>query len=135
MSYYSDHQRPQARKPEQSPYMKIVGTSSTTIPAQGNPTSESQDPISTNLTERVSHQIMKPQSNTQMKNPSCQDPNHPNQAKMMYPHKPAHLSLTKTSAGLPHHRTRTPPPDPDIEDLYHQTNITLASLLLSRNNN
>jgi hypothetical protein len=54
---------------------------------------------------------------------------------MDYPHKPAHLSLTKISAGLPHHQTKTPPPDPDTEDLHHQTNIALASLLFARNNN
>jgi hypothetical protein len=41
----------------------------------------------------------------------------------------------KISAGLPHHQTKTPPPNPDIEDLHHQTNIALASLLFSKNNN
>jgi hypothetical protein len=30
---------------------------------------------------------------------------------------------------------RTPPPEPDTEDLHHQTNIVLASLLFAKNNN
>jgi hypothetical protein len=32
-------------------------------------------------------------------------------------------------------RPPTPPPDPDTEDLHHQTNIALVSLLFARNNN
>jgi hypothetical protein len=134
-SYCLDHQHLQARKPEQLPYTKIAGTNSITTPAQGNHTSESQDPTFTNTTEKVSHQITKSQSNTQTKNPSYQDQHPPNQAKTNCSHKPTHSSLTKISAGLPHHRTRTPPPEPDTEDLHHQTNIALASLLFARNNN
>jgi hypothetical protein len=85
--------------------------------------------------EKASHQITKLQLNTQTKNLSYQDPNHPSQAKMEYPHKPAHSSLMRISAGLPHHQMRTPPPEPDTEDLHHQTNIALASLLFAKNNN
>jgi hypothetical protein len=132
-SYCSDHQHPQARKPEQSLYTTIVGMSSITILAQENHTLESQDPTSTNSTERTSHQTTNLQSKTQTKNPSYQGPSHQNQAEAK--HQPAHLSLTKISAALPHHQTKTPPPSPDIDDLHHQTNITLASLLLSRNKN
>jgi hypothetical protein len=54
---------------------------------------------------------------------------------MNYPRQPAHLSLTKMSAGLPHHRTKTPPPSPDINNLRHQTHTVLASLLFCKNNN
>jgi hypothetical protein len=135
MSYCLDHQHLQARKPEQSPYTKTVGTNSTMTPAQRNHTLESQDPTSTSSTEKISHQTMNPQLNTRTKNLSYQDQNHPNQAKMKYPHNPVHLSLTRISAGLPHHQTRTPPPNPDTEDLHHQTNIALASLLFAKNNN
>jgi hypothetical protein len=113
--------------------MTIVGTSSTTILAQGNRTLESQDPTSTNSTERTSPQTMNLQLRTQTKNPSYQGPSHQNQAEVK--HQRAHLSLTRISAALPHHQTKTPPPSPDIDDLHHQTNITLASLLLSKNNN
>jgi hypothetical protein len=70
---------------------------------------------------------------TQTKNPSYQGQHHQNQAEVK--HQPAHSLLTRISAGLPHHQTKTPPPSPDIDDLHHQTNIALASLLLSRNNN
>src|SRR5580693_9482081 len=132
-SYCSDHQHPQARKPEQSLYTTIVGMSSITILAQENHTLESQDPTSTNSTERTSHQTTNLQSKTQTKNPSYQGPSHQNQAEAK--HQPAHLSLMRISAALPHHQTKTPPPSPDIDDLHHQTNIALASLLLSRNNN
>jgi hypothetical protein len=135
MSYCSDHQHLQIRKPEQSHYTKIAGMNLTTTPAQRNHTSGSQGPTSTNTTEKVSHQIANPQSNIQTKNPPYQDQHHPSQAKTDYPHKPAHSSLTKISAGLPHHQTRTPPPDPDTEDLGHQTYIALASILFAKNNN
>jgi hypothetical protein len=134
-SYYSDHQHPQTRKPEQSLYMKIAGTSLTTTHAQRNHTSGLQGSTFTNTTEKVSHQIAKSQLNIQTKNQPYRDQSHPNQAKTNYPHKPAHLSLTKISAGLPHHRTKTPPPEANIDNLHHQTNITLALLLFSRNNN
>jgi hypothetical protein len=134
-SYYSDPQHLRIRKPEQSPYTKIVGTSSTTIPAQRSHTLESQDPTSTNSTEKVSCQTEKSQSKTQIKNLPCQDLSHLNQAKMTYPHKPTHSSLMRISAGLPHHQARMSPPSPDIEDLHHQTNIALASLLFAKNNN
>jgi hypothetical protein len=135
MSYYLDHQLLQARRPEQLPYTKTIGTNSTMTPAQRNHILESQDPTSTSSTEKASHQTTKPQSNTQTKNLSYQDRNHPNQAKTKYPHKPAHLSLMRISAGLPHHQMRTPPPEPDTKDLHHQTNIALASLLFTKNNN
>jgi hypothetical protein len=105
------------------------------IPAQGSHTLESLDPTSTNSTEKVSHQIMKSWSNIWMKNPSYQDQHHLNQVKTKYPHNPTHSLLTRISAGLPHHQTRTPPLEPNTEDLHHQTNITLASLLFARNNN
>jgi hypothetical protein len=132
-SYCSDHQHLQDRKPEQLPYTKIVGTSLTTIPAQESHTSESQDPTSTSLTERASHQTTNPQSKIQTKNLSYQDRNH--QSLVEAKHQPAHLSLTRISATLPHHQTRTPALSPDIDDLHHQTNIALASLLFCRNNN
>jgi hypothetical protein len=135
MSYCLDHQHLQTRRPEQSLYTKIVGTNLIMIPTRENHTSESQDPTSTNTMEKVSHQIAKSQLNTRTKNPSYQDQHHLNQVKTNYPHKPAHSSLTKISADLPHHQTRTPPPNPDTEDLRHQTNIALASLLFARNNN
>jgi hypothetical protein len=45
------------------------------------------------------------------------------------------LLLTKISAGLPHHQTKTPPLSPDIDDLCHQTHTALASLLFCKNNN
>jgi hypothetical protein len=134
-SYCSDHQHRQTRKPEQSRYTKIAGTNLTTIPAQRNHTSGLQGPTSTNTMEKVSHQIAKSQLNIQTKNPPYQDQHHPSQAKMDYPHKPTHLSLTKRSAGLPHHQMRTPPPDPDTKDLCHQTYIALASILFAKNNN
>jgi hypothetical protein len=134
-SYCSDHQRLQTRKPEQSRYMKIAGTNLTTTPAQRNHTLGLQGPTSTNTMEKVSHQIAKSQSNIQTRNPPYQDQRHLSQAKMDYPHKPAHSSLTKISAGLPHHQTRTPPPDPDTKDLHHQTHIALASILFAKNNN
>jgi hypothetical protein len=133
MSYCLDHQCPQARKPEQLPYTTIVGTSSTMILAQESHTSESQDPTSTNSTEKASHQTTNLQSKIQTKNLSYRDQNHQNQAEAK--HQPAHLSLTKISASLPHHQTKTPPPSPDINDPHHQTNIALASLLFCRNNN
>jgi hypothetical protein len=133
MFYYSDPQHPQARKPEQSLCTKNVGTNSTTILTQESHTLESQDPTSTNSMEKASHQITNLQSKTQTKNLSYQDQNHPNQVKTK--HQPAHSSLTKILAGLPHHQTRTPPPEPDTEDLHHQTNIALASLLFTKNNN
>jgi hypothetical protein len=133
MSYCLDHQHPQARKPEQLPYTTIVGTSLNTILNQKDHILDSQGPTSTNSTEKTSHQTTNPQSKTQTKNPSYQDPSHPNQAELR--RQPAHSSLMRISAGLPHHQTKTPPPSPDIDDLHHQTNIALASLLLSRNNN
>jgi hypothetical protein len=132
-SYYSDPQHLWARKPERSPYTKTVGTNLITILAQESHTLESQDPTSMNSTEKAFHQTTNLQSNTQMKNLSCQDQDHPNQAKTK--HQPAHSLLTKISAGLPHHQMRTPPPEPDTEDLHHQTNIALASLLFARDNN
>jgi hypothetical protein len=135
MSYCSDHQHLPTRKPEQSLYMKITGTSLTTTPTQRNHTSGLQGPTSTNTTEKVSHQIAKSQSSIQTKNLPYQNQHHLNQAKTDYPHKPAHSSLTKISAGLPHHQMRTPPPDPDTEDLRHQTHIALASILFAKNNN
>ena len=135
-SSYSDPQHTQDRRPEQLPYTKDGGTSSTMTPEQKNHTLESNDSTSTNSTEKVSHQITNPQSSsTQTKNLPYQDPNRQNHAKMIYQHSPAHLSLTRISASLPHHQTKTPPPNPNIDDLHHQTNIALASLLFSRNNN
>jgi hypothetical protein len=131
--YCLDHQHPQARKPEQLPYTKTVGMNSITILAQESHTSELQDPTSTNSMERVSHRTMSPQSKIQTKNLFYQDHGHQNQAEVK--HQPAHLSLTRISAALPHHQTKTPPPSPDTDDLHHQTNIALASLLFSRNNN
>src|SRR5580693_4827992 len=110
------------------------GTNLTTILAQGSRTSGSQDPTSTNSTEKVSCQTEKQPLNHQTTSPPYPDPNHPNPAKTNLPHQPAHLSLTKISAGLPHHQTKTPPPSPDIDDLRHQTHTALASLLFCKNN-
>jgi hypothetical protein len=107
--------------------------SSTTIPAQESHTSESQDPTSTNSTEKVSHQTTNPQLKNQTKNLSYPDHSHWNQAKAK--HQPAHSLLTRISAALPHHQTKTPPPSPNIDDLHHQTNIALALLLFCKNNN
>jgi hypothetical protein len=107
---------------------------STTILEQEGHTSESRDPTSTNSTEKVSHQTEKQQSNHQTTSPRYSDPTHLYPAKTNQLHQPAHLSLTKISAGLPHHQTKTPPPSPDIDDLRHQTHTVLASLLFCRNN-
>jgi hypothetical protein len=111
------------------------GTNLTTILAQGSHTSGSQDPTSTNLTEKVSRQTEKQPLNHQTTSPCCQDPDLPNPAKTNPPCQPAHSLLTKLSAGLPHHQTRTPPLSPDIDDLRHQTHTALASLLFCKNNN
>jgi hypothetical protein len=103
------------------------------IPAQESHTLESQDPTSTSSTERVSHQTTNPQSKIQTKNLSYRDQNHWSLVEAK--HQPAHLSLTRISAALPHHQTRTLPLSPDIDNLHHQTNIALASLLFCKNNN
>jgi hypothetical protein len=111
------------------------GMNSNTILAQRSHTSGSQDPTYTNLMEKASHQTEKQQLNHQTTSLPYQDLNHPNPAKTNYPHQPAHSSLTRISAGLPHHQTRTPTPDPDTDDLHHQTHTVLASLLFCKNNN
>jgi hypothetical protein len=114
--------------------MTASGTSSTTIRAQRNHTLESQGLTSTNSTEKVFHQIEKQRSNPQTTSPPYPDPNHPNPATTNYPRQPAHSLLTRISAGLPHHQTKTPPLSPDIDDLRHQTHTMLASLLFCKNN-
>jgi hypothetical protein len=111
------------------------GTNLTTILAQEDPTSGSQDPTSTNSTEKASRQTEKQPLNHQTTSPHYPDPVHPNPVKTNLPHQPAHLLLTRISAGLPHHQMKTPPLSPDIDDLCHQTHTTLASLLFCRNNN
>jgi hypothetical protein len=67
--------------------------------------------------------------------PPYLDPDRHNLVETNYPHQPAHLSLMRISAGLPHHQTKTPPPSPNIDNLRHQTHTALASLLFCRNNN
>jgi hypothetical protein len=111
------------------------GTNSTTILTQEDHTSGSRDPTSMNLTEKASRQTEKQPSNHQMTSPPYPGPDHLNPAKTNQPHQPAHLLLTKISAGLPHHQTKTPPLSPDIDDLRHQTHTALASLLFCKNNN
>jgi hypothetical protein len=85
--------------------------------------------------EKVSCQTEKQPLNHQTMSPPYPDPSHPNPAKTNPSHQPAHWLLTKISAGLPHHQTKTPPLSPDIDDLRHQTHIALASLLFCKNNN
>src|SRR5580693_1526025 len=85
--------------------------------------------------EKVSHQTEKRPLNHQTTSPLYQDLDHLYPAKTNQLHQPAHLLLTRISAGLPHHQTKTPPPSPDIDDLCHQTHTALASLLFCKNNN
>jgi hypothetical protein len=100
-----------------------------------NHTSGSPDLTYTNSTEKASPRIVKQSLNHQTTSPPYLGPNHQTPAKTNSPHQPTHLLLTKISAGLPHHQTKTPTPEPDIDDLCHQTHIALASLIFARNNN
>jgi hypothetical protein len=60
MSSYSDDQHLQDRKPEQSHYMKAIGTNSNMTPEQESHTLESNDSIFMNLTENVTAETMSP---------------------------------------------------------------------------
>src|SRR5580693_7746940 len=74
-SSYSDHQHILDRKPEQLPYTKDGGTSLTTTPELEGHTLESNGSISTNSTEKASHQITNQQYlNHQTKNQRHRDP-------------------------------------------------------------
>jgi hypothetical protein len=73
MSSYSDHQHIPDRRPEQSHYMKDGGMNSITMPEQEGHTLESNDSISTNSMEKVSHQTTNKHPNHQTKNQQHQD--------------------------------------------------------------
>jgi hypothetical protein len=133
-SSYSDHQHTPDRKPEQLPYTKDGGTSSTTTPEQENHTLESNDSTSTNSTEKVSHQTTNLCPNHQMRNQQCPDPSQRTPATKNQ-RSATHQILSKNLHHLQHQSPATHTTEEDPESYRHQTNTALASLLLARNNN
>jgi hypothetical protein len=134
MSFSSDHQQPKERKPKQLLYMEGSGMSSNTIAQQDSHTSESHQPTSTNLTEKVSPQNMNQSQNHQMKNPQhhIQSQKVPVMRNLF---NALHLQLSRQL----HHQQHQEPPIHTMEQTpqsYHQqTHTTLALLLFTRNNN
>jgi hypothetical protein len=96
MSSYSDHQHTPDRKPKQLQYTRATGTSSNTIPEQEGHTLESNDSISTNLTEKVSHQTTNEYPNHQTKNQQHQDHSQRTPATMENQHNATHQQLSKS---------------------------------------
>jgi hypothetical protein len=133
-SSYSDPQHTLDRKPEQLPYTKDGGTSLTTTPELEGHTLESSNSISTNSTEKVSHQTTNLYPNHQTKNQQ-----HPDQSQKTLATKnqcsATHQILSKSLHHLQHRSPATHTTEEDPESYRHQMNIALASLLLAKNNN
>jgi hypothetical protein len=109
----------------------------TTTPELEGHTLESNGSISTNLTEKVSHQTTNPYLNHQTKNQQHPDRS---QKTLVTPAtenqcNDTHRILSKNLHHLQHQSPATHTTEEDPESYRHQTNNTLASLLLARNNN
>jgi hypothetical protein len=135
MSSYSDHQHTPDRRPKQLQYTKAIGTNSNTTPEQGSHTSESNDSISTNSMEKVSHQTTNEHPNHQTKSQQHQDHNQRTPVITMNRHNATHRQLSENLHHQQHQTPATHTTEEDPESYHTQTNITLASLLLARNNN
>jgi hypothetical protein len=120
---------------KQSLYMQTIGMNLNMTSEQESHTSGLNVPTSTNLMERVSHQTIKEYPIHQMKNQQHQGHSQKTLATTMNQHSTTHQQLNKN---LHHQQHQTPATHTTEEDpgSYHsQTNTTLASLLLARNNN
>jgi hypothetical protein len=104
-SSYSDHQHTLDRRPKQSQYTKAIGTNSNTTPEQEGHTLESNDSISMNSTEKVSHQTTNKYPNHQMKNQQHQDHSQRTPATTMNPHSDTHQQVSRS---LCHQQHQTP---------------------------
>jgi hypothetical protein len=133
-SSYSDLQHTLDRKLEQSHYTKDGGTSLTTTLEQKDHTLGSNGSISTNSTERVSHQTMNKHPNRQTKNQQHQDQNQRTPV-MTSQHNDTHRQLSRSLHHQQHQSPATHTMEENPESHHLQTNITLALLLLARNNN
>jgi hypothetical protein len=134
-SSYSDHQLTPDRRPKQSQYTKAIGTNSNTTPEQEGHTLESNDLISTNSTEKVSHQTMNKYPNRQMKNQQHQDHNKKTPATTMNQPSVTHRQLSKYQHHQQHQTPAIHTTEEDPRSYRTQMNITLALLLLAKNNN
>jgi hypothetical protein len=134
MSFYSDHQQPQDRRPKQLPYMKTTGTNLNMTSEQESHTSGLSNPTSMNLTEKVSHQTTNKYLNRQTKNQQHQDCSQSTPVTMNQ-HSTTHQQLSKDLHHQPHQTPATHTIEEDPESYYHQTHTALALLLLARSNN
>jgi hypothetical protein len=134
-SSYSDHQHTPDRRPKQSQYTKASGTNSNTMSEQENHTLESNDSISMNSMERVSHQTMNEHPNHQTKSQQHQNRNQRTPVITTSQHSAMHQQLRKNLRHQPHQSPATHTMEEIPESYCSQTNIALASLLLARNNN
>jgi hypothetical protein len=134
-SSYSDHQHTPDRRPKQSQYTKAIGTSSNMTPEQEDHTLESNDSISTNSTEKVSHQTTNQHPNHQTKNQQHRDHSQKTPVTMTNQHSATHQQVSRDLCHQQHQTPATHTTEEDLESYCTQTNIALASLLLAKNNN
>jgi len=134
MSSYSDHQHTPDRRPKQSQYMKAIGTSSNMTPEQEGHTLELNDPTSTSLTEKASHQTTNKYPTHQMKNQQHRDHSQRTPATTTNQHSTMHQQLSKNLHHEQHQTPATHTTEENPESYRSQTNTALASLLLARNN-
>jgi hypothetical protein len=133
-SSYSDLQHILDRKLEQSHYTKDGGTSLTMMSEQEDHTLESNDLISTNSTEKVSHQTTNKHPNHQTKNQQHQDQNWKTPVTTNQ-HNDTHRQLSRSLHHQQHQSPATLTMEEDPQSYHPQTNNALALLLLARNNN
>jgi hypothetical protein len=134
-SSYLDHQHTLDRRPKQSQYTKAIGTNSSMTLEQEGHTLELNNSISTNLTEKVSHQTTNKHPNHQTKSQRHQDHNQRTLATTMNQHSAMHQQLSKDLHHQQHQTPATHTTEENPKSYRTQTNIALALLLLARNNN
>jgi hypothetical protein len=98
-------------------------------------TLKSNDSTSMNSTEKVSRQTMNEYQTHQTKNQQHQDHSQRTPVTMTNHHSATHQQLSKNLRHQQHQTLATHTTEENPESYHFQTNITLASLLLARNNN
>ena len=104
------------------------------IGPQDNPTLELNDSTYTNSTEKASHQTTIKVPNPQTKNQLHPDLNQIVPVKKNS-HNDMHLQLKQQLQHQQHQEPPTLTTEENPKDYHSQTNTTLASLLLAKNNN
>jgi hypothetical protein len=105
------------------------------MPEQESHTLGSNDSISTNSTEKVSHQTTNKYPNRRTKNQQHQDHSQRTLVTTTNQHSTMHQQLSKDLRHQQHQTPVTHTTEEDPESYRTQTNIALALLLLARNNN